>query len=753
MIKTKDNLAKLLATENVTVQYANVQTAMFDVKNRVITLPVFKKDLSEPLLDLFIGHEVSHALHTPLEGLHETVSKTPVLKGYLNVIEDVRIEKMIKLRYPGLKANMKKGYAELMEMDFFGLDRMGKDHTLSLIDKINLTTKVGEFLMLDFTDEERAFLDRAYEVNSWEDVVELATEIYEWSKENEEEENPEEDDFDSEETEMEDNTWSFDDEEDYEESDEQDDNPYNGQTTGKQSEEESDTTSDEVNEGEGDDATEISGSSREGGEGARRALTEENAHEFEEYKLRENATKVVNLPEDFFNGWKPELRIKDTKFFTSHLSHTRWTNKKATDFAEHIRKVLERKNKKIISLMVKEFEIKKAGSLYARARTAKTGAIDTLKLAKYQIVEDMFKKATVLPEGKNHGVVLYLDWSGSMDNVATAALEQAYIVAKFCRQVNIPHRIFLFTSHSGWNHDEPIDANPDFSKKGGNGHLIEMFNNNQRLKEFNDSVKCLSYLCAYTLRNLTYSRNKVEKNEFMNTYQPLLEIMEDRYSGYWFTESYAPYPPAHLQMGGTPLNGLLYTAKEILQEQKKQYRLDYQNLIIVTDGFSNGLEVPTGEDSTSYNQDYDRTMYTDPKSKKQYDLGVGKNSMAGTIGMLEFVKAETKASITGYYIVKDRREFDQFRWHIGWELKNFEKENPMEERWKTVLKQGGVNMVGSAYDKLLFVRGIAATGDDTLNDELIGASKGKLRGAFARNASSKVKSRFVVNEMIEGLQL
>ena len=180
---------------------------MFDVKNRVITLPVFKKDLSEPLLDLFIGHEVSHALHTPLEGLHETVSKTPVLKGYLNVIEDVRIEKMIKLRYPGLKANLKKGYAALMEMDFFGLDRMGEDHTLSLIDKINLTTKVGEFLMLDFTDEERAFLDRAYLVETWDDVVELATEIYEWSKENEEEENPEEEDFDSEETEMEDNTW------------------------------------------------------------------------------------------------------------------------------------------------------------------------------------------------------------------------------------------------------------------------------------------------------------------------------------------------------------------------------------------------------------------------------------------------------------------------------------------------------------------------------------------------------------------
>ena len=39
----KDQLAKLLATENVTVQHSvQANTASFDLKNRVLTLPILK---------------------------------------------------------------------------------------------------------------------------------------------------------------------------------------------------------------------------------------------------------------------------------------------------------------------------------------------------------------------------------------------------------------------------------------------------------------------------------------------------------------------------------------------------------------------------------------------------------------------------------------------------------------------------------------------------------------------------------------
>ena len=60
----KSQLAKLLATENISIQHNNVRTASFDVKNRVLTLPIFKTK-SPDVYDMLIAHECSHALFTP----------------------------------------------------------------------------------------------------------------------------------------------------------------------------------------------------------------------------------------------------------------------------------------------------------------------------------------------------------------------------------------------------------------------------------------------------------------------------------------------------------------------------------------------------------------------------------------------------------------------------------------------------------------------------------------------------------------
>ena len=53
------------------------------------------------------------------------------------------------------------------------------------IDKINLITKCGSRVNIKLTDEEQVFLDWSEKCDTWEEVVECATAIYEWSKENE----------------------------------------------------------------------------------------------------------------------------------------------------------------------------------------------------------------------------------------------------------------------------------------------------------------------------------------------------------------------------------------------------------------------------------------------------------------------------------------------------------------------------------------------------------------------------------------
>ena len=77
----KSNLAKLMATENITVVHKKIPTAYFDVKNRILACPTFKDEMSNELYDLFMGHEVGHALYTPYEGLHSTLKKNKTLKA------------------------------------------------------------------------------------------------------------------------------------------------------------------------------------------------------------------------------------------------------------------------------------------------------------------------------------------------------------------------------------------------------------------------------------------------------------------------------------------------------------------------------------------------------------------------------------------------------------------------------------------------------------------------------------------------
>ena len=183
MIQTKnsnkDILAKLMAQENITVIHKSVPTAYFDVKNRTLCCPILKEDMSPELYDLFMGHEVSHGLNTPADGWHDAVcEKGSMFKGYLNVIEDVRIEKMIKAKYPGLRRSFYKGYSELAGQDFFGTQ--GKDlQEYNLIDRINLYFKIGPFTQIEFSTEEQVYIERCNNLVTFEEVMELANELFE----------------------------------------------------------------------------------------------------------------------------------------------------------------------------------------------------------------------------------------------------------------------------------------------------------------------------------------------------------------------------------------------------------------------------------------------------------------------------------------------------------------------------------------------------------------------------------------------
>ena len=179
----KSQLAKLLATEDLVVEHKKVETACFNVHTRVLTLPMWEK-ASNVVYDLLVGHEVGHALYTPDENWLERVQIPP---QFVNIVEDVRIEKMMKRRYPGLAKSFYNGYQELNERDFFQI--VDEDlNEFNLADKVNLYYKIGNFIDLTFDEEETEILKLISAAETFADVLIAAEELYKFCKKKKEEE-------------------------------------------------------------------------------------------------------------------------------------------------------------------------------------------------------------------------------------------------------------------------------------------------------------------------------------------------------------------------------------------------------------------------------------------------------------------------------------------------------------------------------------------------------------------------------------
>ena len=182
--EVKDTLARLLATENLIVEHKQVPTASFDVQERILTLPMWQK-ASSTVYDLLVGHEVGHALYTPnLDWKEGEYVKVP--PSFVNVIEDARIERMMKRKFPGFAKTFHKGYKELSDADFFCI----ADEDLSkmnLIDRINIHFKVGTFAAVPFAEDEKEFVSLTEGSETFADVLEISKLIFEFVKAKQEE--------------------------------------------------------------------------------------------------------------------------------------------------------------------------------------------------------------------------------------------------------------------------------------------------------------------------------------------------------------------------------------------------------------------------------------------------------------------------------------------------------------------------------------------------------------------------------------
>jgi len=708
--QSKPMLAKLLAMENITVRRnANARTASFDVKNRILEMPNWK-GISQNLEDMLTVHEVGHALDTPSDGwmdaiksisekFHDNPSSrhTMAVKGFLNVIEDARIDKRQKRRYPGTRRDYLIGYGELIERGFFG--PKNKDfNTFNLIDRINIYFKGGVNFGIKFSPEEMTFVKRIENAETFDDVLLLTEEIYGYCKSigdtkaqtpidvmmEEEYDDLEEDDYNLE----------YD-----EDSDDLDNSSLNGFDGASDEDDASDEADDITNRG--DDASD------EDGDFVPEAKTENT---WQEKQLELSDTNIdyvyVTIPkpimENIVDDYKVVLpsinsKIKKWFFMTSNTIEDA-----AKDFNKY--KISENNT---ISFMVKEFEMKKAADLYSKISIAKTGVLDTNKIHSYRYNDDIFRRNSILPQGKNHGFIMFLDWSGSMIENFSSTVKQLIAMTLFCKRLQIPFEVYSFR-----------DCQPDFAE---NTMSFVYKNNDMKLSSFK-------------LRNLLSSRMNLSE---LNA--ALINLWFFGNIGYQSFE----------RMGGTPLNSAIVAATELVNEFRNRNKLQIVNTIFLTDGCSNPINGIHNNDVSSFSSRKKKYVLQDEKTKKEimFDSRIDSRELTGFL--LSSLKEQTGCNLIGFFLYSPYGWYRSFNSIYSYFFPGSENEKHLSEMKKSWTTNMFMPVKSSGYDEYFIINAKTKVNNDEdlhINSNM---TKNKIAKQFLNFASKKTINRVLLKRFID----
>jgi hypothetical protein len=715
----KSQLAKLLATEDLVVEHKKVETACFNVHTRVLTLPLWEK-ASNIVYDLLVGHEVGHALFTPDEDWSLTC-KAP--QQFINVVEDARVEKLMKRRYAGLAKTFFNGYRELNAEDFFQLENEDIS-TLNLADRANLYFKVGNFLPLDFTIEEKAIIECISACETFADVLSAAEKLYVYCKE-EKQQKQKVVDVDSRDNQQ-------------------------GSSSGEQVEE-SDTEESEDGESDQEQPNNQGESDSYGGTAQEDKTTASSEQDSEpevrtDDALREKIKDLVNddgtenvyieIPKlnlETVIGKNSEVhQVIDESFKEQKQRSYDFTKETyGKDAAEVSDKALfgevdvefkkfKASAQKEVNYLVKEFECRKAADSYARASTARTGVLDTARLHTYKFNEDLFKKVSVIPDGKNHGLIFILDWSGSMQNVITDTCKQLFNLIWFCKKINIPFEVYAFTNEwlrPGYNNS--VIPKPHYENK--------------------DGLVCVEK--DFSLMNLLTS--KVNGNELEHQ---LLNIW--RLAACFDNVYYCKYTyPNRLCLSGTPLNESLVALHQILPQFQKQNKLQKVQCVVLTDGEASPLpyHVEIKRDGNSHigirGVNPKSTFLRDRKLGTTYKFDYGYQGYTDVL-LCNLKDKFPTVNFIGIRVLagRDANRFIQLYHHYS-----DKQYNKIQSDWK---KEKSFTITNSGYDAYFGLSSFALS-QETEFEVANHASKAQIKSAFAKSLKSKKMNKKILGEFIE----
>lgn len=651
-LQNQSSLAKLLATENITVTHkTSLKTAYFDVKHRVLGLPIWK-DKGKVVYDMLVGHEVSHALYTPADAFEKFIEENG-RKNFdiLNIIEDIRIERLIKNKYAGMPRIFKGAYTQLVKDDFFNV--ADKDISkLPFLDRLNLRGKIGDIVDIPLNDKEEELYNKCYAAKTFDDVTDLYHEVLKYAKEEAKEKNPE----------PQAEAPSQSQEGDEQENEEASDIPSN-ENGNEESEDFGNSTSAEDISDVTDDGAESHSipsplteedyqnaveealgelmSSSNDEEGDSKTVSQDGAGgasdtNGEDVILEPTTTKAFeeNMAEEVEDGdpwgktyialWPTKQTVNnhivdykrvmaDRKGIESFFTSDYYSEDEKQDQISHlIQKAADFKKKtnKKVSVLVREFERRKAAYQYSRAQESRKGSLDVNKLHKYKYDDQIFQSVMHLADAKSHGMIFFIDYSGSMAKVLADVLEHTLNLVHFCKKVGIPFRVYSFTTNYARDAVEEKPTQTDMEFDFRDVVIAELFSSEMSKKEYDKAFQMVTFQILNS-GEYHFSQRGVSKWE---------------------------------HLGGTPLDATVIAAHHIVDEFRKKNSVQKLNVLFLTDGDSHPC-TPTYARS--------KKLITNVGGKQRSIQGSWSSATAQYIQLLREVK---NVNVIGFFLPNSKRE-------------------------------------------------------------------------------------------------
>ena len=734
--EVKGQLAKLLATEDLIVESKKVETACFNVHTRVLTLPMWDK-ASNNVYDALVGHEVGHALFTPDSNWFEEID---IPMGIVNVVEDARIEKMMKRKYAGLSKTFYSGYHELSDSDFFKIQ--GKNlNTFNFADRVNLYYKIGNYNDIPLkNDREKELLSMVGATETFEDVLDVSKLLHEYCKQEiedmkkeleqkmEEEEQAQmfggsgsglggSSDENSDEEINNDTQYQVVDAEEEDDESDFEDQPSSNISISQIPAAELDAAIQKIEGGEGG----IEISSATALDRSIQNLNKSDSVQNEYFELPQVNTGHIIIDNAHIHKcieieWSEQIKNKKThQYLESEYDPSKYVLESLNDAKKDF-KDFKKSAQKEVNYLVKEFEMKKSASAYARAATSRTGVLDTTKLHTYKYNEDLFKKVTVLPDGKNHGLVFILDWSGSMNSVMLDTVKQLYNLIWFCRKIQVPFEVYAFTN---------CYPNP----------------NTKTSYEIKEGVAQIDG--SFSLMNLlTHKVNTKTLESQMENIYLIAKALAWNYTNYYNI-------PLGMGLSGTPLNETLVCLHEILPQFKKDNKVEKVQCVILTDGEAHPLRFHH-EFSHRWGEECEKYMGTsyigencilrDRKTGNTYAFD--DNSFTMTDVLLQNLRDKfTDVNFIGFRILPPREASYFAKRYV-------EYGDELEKIMKVWRKEKSFAIKKSGYHVYFGLSASALDSDDAFEVKE-DATKTDIKKAFFKSLKGKKMNKKILSEFIE----